>query len=174
MTQEDHNARLAEQADDDTAAKEAYPAGYQAIMREGEVSYQDYTNHTLAIGIVTIQEALAAEQRTLDEFRAEVQRRIEAAGATMLDDDEFTIELKPGPTTWDVGILVALKEQLGPTWLDKVFKPDHREIIHVPDKWDGTQLNAVARKFGGDVAETVARARIPGRPQVIVKKRGEP
>lgn len=129
------------------------------------------SDHDLAEAIFDVEGLIDAQIYRRDSLRLEVQRRIEAAGAKQLAVEGFHVELKPGPVTWDVGLLTALKEQL-PTWgdLDKVFTAAHETTVIIPDKWNGTQLNAVARRLGGDVAATVARARIPGVPKVVVER----
>ena len=132
--------------------------------------HRSLSDHTLAEAIVAAQEALADLQRSIDEMRADVQRRITDAGGTMLDNDQFLIELKPGPVSLDVGIIIAVKEQLSAENLAKCYTPAHQETIDVPEKWSLVQLNALARRYGV-VARIVERARVPGRPRVVVERK---
>ena len=143
-----------------------------AEARNEPYSEPTLTDHALAEEILAAQERIADNESVLHALRIEVQRRIEDSGGTMLDDPDFKIELKPGPVTYDVGILVPLKEQLSEENLAKVYTSadDVRREMKVSDKWDGQQLNALARRFGV-VARIVERARIPGRPKVVVERK---
>ena len=132
------------------------------------------SDHDLAEGIVDLDEAVDNLLRLRDEKRIELAHRITESGGTMLDDPDFTIELKPGPVSYDVGELVPLKEKLSEENLAKCFTSadDVRKRMKVSDKWDGQQLNALAGRYG-DVARIVERARIPGRAKVVVERKKE-
>ena len=142
------------------------PATDAETRASGYLMLREMSDHTIAVAIIEADEAVAQHRRTADEFRAEFQRRITDSGGTMLDDPDFTIELKPGPVSLDVGIIVAVKEQLSEENLAKCYTPAHQETIDVPEKWSLVQLNALARRYGV-VARIVERARVPGRPRVV-------
>jgi len=135
----------------------------------GDSEYADYSDHTLATTIMGCQANLDTLHRQVDRMKQELQNRIEGKGATMLADPEFSIELKQGVATFDAGIMVALKEELGESDLAKVLTPAHLETV--PEKWDGQQANAMARRYGGKVSEIVTKARIPGKPKLVVSRK---
>lgn len=146
-----------------------------AAEARGDEPYSEptLTDHALAEEIVAAQERIADNESVLHALRIEVQRRITDAGATMLADPDFTIELQPSSPTYDHGLLIALREWLTESEYDEAFTPAHEKQVPVPQRWDGGKLRKFERTYGGAVASIIERARIPGVPRVVVERKKE-
>lgn len=153
----DRDARLAEQAQDDAAAEEAYLA--------------DYSDHTLAAAIVELDDAIDRLQRHRDEQRAEVQRRIEAAGGRELLVEGFRVALEQESQGYDYGVLFALREVLPEDDWAKVHKDKYEKTQLVPARFDGTQVRRVRRAYGGEIERIAKSAEQPGRVRVVVERK---
>lgn len=130
------------------------------------------TDHELAEAVVNTKETIARLRRALVVLESTIQQRIEATGGRELMDDQYRMALEPGTPSYDYGLLRALLEAGIPQPdLDKAFAPAHDETVQVADRWNGTQLNSLEKRFGGHVAEIIQRARIPGASRLVVEKR---
>ena len=165
-----------------TTAKEAHEAMTQATEDQNTylgkvykaatvIAERELTDRELAEEVAWAQDRLAITQQTIELLRAEVQRRIEAAGGRQLAVEGFTVALVSDSPTYDYDRLIALREALEPDDWDKVHKDAYEKMTKVPAKFDGTQLRKVERDFGGHVREIIEAARIPGRSHVVVERR---
>ena len=108
----------------------------------------------------------------LDSIEAEMLVRLRDRGAKSLPVSSVDVELKPGTPTYDTTLLAPLVEQLPEADVSKAFTAAHDETVHVEDKWDGTQLNSLERRYGGEIADRIQRSRIPGPERLSVKPKG--
>lgn len=135
-------------------------------------SYADMETHALAVAYDGMVKSLKELRAAIDAIEQELIGRIRDAGGTALPDDDFLIELKRGSPTYDVGMLQPLLESEVPTEeLEKAYTPAHEEVVQVDAKWHGGQLNTLARRYGGEIADRIEQAKIPGPEKLDVKPR---
>ena len=139
-------------------------------MQDADVRLQELTAE-LAERLVNIEDALGSLREEADRIRVELRCRIEAEGGTELPCDGFRVALDRGTPSYDHGLLAALKEQLPEDELAKVYSPAYQKMVDVAEKWSGTHLNSLERRFGGQVATTIQQARIPGTLRVVVERK---
>ena len=109
---------------------------------------------------------------------SEIEARLDAKGARVLAVDGATVERPLGTAVYDYGTLAGLRETLSPAELGKAYTAPHDEYIPasvktVEEKWNGTQLNKLAKDLGGDVRETIERATTRNPMPVRITKAGD-
>jgi hypothetical protein len=105
--------------------------------------------------------ALAKLQDDIGRIEMELTHRMEARGATAIDDPDYVVTLKEGSPTWDYGKLAGLREVTSPEQLEGSYFPEHPETRVVPEKWNMTKAKTLGR-FGSVHTDILARARITG------------
>tara|TARA_Y100000310_G_scaffold335033_1_gene416103 strand:+ start:2071 stop:2541 length:471 start_codon:yes stop_codon:yes gene_type:complete len=143
------------------------------------LEYETFDDHLLlAIRIsAEEQEKLHRERRDRADF--EIQRRIDARGATGLPDEEFVCEVRyrnPSPV-YDPDRLKPLLEIITvEADLEKCYTAAHdeHEVIHYPEVWQAAPLKKVAMLYGDRAMAVLELARNPGRPYVVVERRKVP
>ena len=115
------------------------------------------------------QEKLFRDQRQRLEY--EILKRLEARQATEMTSPLWTAKLvKPSPQ-YDMGKLLALKEEVSPDEWAKAFTPEHMEMV--PAKLDMRVAGGWGKRFGSTVAQALDRARLPSGPGTLKITRKE-
>lgn len=109
-------------------------------------------------------EGISREIRQHQEH--ELQRRLEARGATVLPHPDLVVKLEYPSPTYDVGKLAALREHLPEELLleTRAWTPEHVETVMVAEKYDARVFRGFGRKFGDEVAAIIEGAKLPGGP----------
>ena len=111
---------------------------------------------------------LATAQAGLGHIEQEIHARIDAAGGTALvnSDGGILLKRKHVTPTYDMALLVALKEKLTDEAIAEVFYDawDEPKTIHHEAGYNGTQLNKWATAVGWPVREIMDRAALATRP----------
>lgn len=131
--------------------------------------YQEFDTHTLALALDANRQEQQALREAAQAIEAELFARIMDSGGTSLPDDDFKIELKHSSPTYDMNALTPLLEILPDDDKAKAYSPATTKVIDVPEKWSGTQLNALARRYGGEIAHRIEQAKIPGKAHLEVE-----
>ncbi len=106
----------------------------------------------------------------LDTIEAEMLARLRGRGAKSLPVSSIDVELKPGTPTYDNDLLVPFIEgesKLPDEDLAKAYTAP--EWVLTEPKWHGGQLNRIESAYGGEIADRIQRARIPGAETLRVK-----
>ena len=132
------------------------------------------TTEALIARHLTIQQAqkqLAEERYALEQ---ELQARMEADSATvLLGLDGARVELVYPSPTYNNGILMEVLELLPPgaeAEMARGYIHAHEEIVQVAARFDMRQVKTWV-KFGKEIADTIERAKIPGRPGLKVTRK---
>ena len=136
-------------------------------------AYETPTDHELGLSILDAKEQIENMHLALRLLEADMQRRIEATGGTALPDDAIEMKLEPGRiVSWEYNHLTPLKDGILTTDdLKACWTEARTEMVKVPEKWDGQQLNVMAKKYGDKVAGPVARADNRGDPKLVVTRK---
>ena len=111
---------------------------------------------------------MLGEQR--QRIQQELERRMLEREATEILHPSIECRLEKGTPTWDYGKLAKLRELLPPEVIDTAWSAAHQETVDVPEKWNMVKAKTFA-KYGGEIADVIAKATIPGRSRLVVKKR---
>lgn len=103
----------------------------------------------------------------------ELKQRMEKNGAREIPHPELTCELKFPSPGYDFSKLYRLAELVPPEIFAKGFIPAHEETVMVPDKFNAVQFKTWA-KYGTEVQEVIAEARIPGTPLLKIMRKPNP
>jgi hypothetical protein len=104
-------------------------------------------------------------------MEAELLRQIRETGGTEIADPDYRIAIDTASPTYDHGLLVALREVLSEDEWNKVFTPAFTKTVDVPEKYNGSALNSVERRFGGDAARIIGQARIEGASRLVIERK---
>lgn len=129
-----------------------------------------FSDESLTHAYAILEESIKGDRQLLDTYGQELLRRLHARDATEIHAEGVVAKLVHGTPTYDVGILQPLLEALPEEFLKHAYSPEHEETRTVPARWDGRVLNEIERKLGGEVAQTIKAARIPGAESVKVEK----
>ena len=164
---------LAEQSYNDQQAEEAYrQLVYHDSLRNTynqPVDYEHLDDAMLAEGIALMTLDLTEIQNAKGRMEQELTRRLEERGARELAHATLIVKLEYPSPTYDVAKLRPLAEIIPPEDYAKAFQPEHTKSVPMPARFDGKQLNALARKFGQPVQEVLDQARLPSAPRLVVK-----
>lgn len=119
------------------------------------------------------REELAEHHAAVATIEAVLFARIRASGGTMLPDARWRIAIETGSRELDQNALRPLLEILPDDEVAKAFTEEHKVTSTVPAKWDGTQLNRIARAYGGEIAARIQGARKPGKERLVVERKEE-
>lgn len=125
--------------------------------------YRDVDDIALASDIAHCLKAEAEIRDTRQRRERELQRRLEARGATELAHPDLVVKLETPSSAYDVGKLRALYEVCPKEEVDKAVTPAHDEMVHIPEKWSAVKFKALL-KYGVDVFEVIEAAKLPGGP----------
>jgi len=141
---------------------------------EAEGNYASMGDKELLAAYVDAREK---EVRARDiRFRTEyvIKQRVEERDATGIPDDEYlcTVKEQPPSPPYDSELLIPLLEIFNEGDLGECYEGGHRgPAPWIPAKWDTVKLKTMARLYGGDVLDILAKARLPGRLQITVERR---
>jgi hypothetical protein len=116
------------------------------------------------------QEGLARLQRRVDELKIELLTRMHERGGETIPSESY-ICARRVTSTYDQGLLGALKETFLEHELKECYVPAYEETIRVPESWSTVKVKAFAKDHGHEALAIVERARIPGRPTLLLRKR---
>ena len=119
-----------------------------------------------AIALLLHTEAECRDHRQRCEH--ELQRRLEARGATELPHATLEVKLIYPSPNYDISTLRRLYEELPKEVVDQAVTPAHDKTIHVPEAWDARKFKSFA-KFGADVHAIIEAARLPAPPKLRVR-----
>ena len=105
-----------------------------------------------------------------ERYEKEIQDRMEASGATVMQHDAFEEIVLKGSPTYDQGVLGPLGDLLTArdhqhAWVPEAQKP-------IPGHYDMTKLKPL-KKLGGRILELIEAAEVPGKKQLRLKLRKE-
>jgi len=166
---------LAEQAYNDQQAEETYRQwlmdGLNEQMSEGELmAYEHLDDAMLAEGISRMAFDLTEIQNAKGRMEQELTRRLQDRGARELAHATLIVKLAyPSPEYNTPKLRLLLGEVVSPEECAKAYKAEHTKQVSVAAKFDGQQLNVLARKYGQPVQEVLDQARLPAAPRLVVK-----
>ena len=132
---------------------------------------EEIDDTALAERLEGMEESMAQLRETADRIRYELTRRIQERNGTELPSERYRIALEQGSPRYDYGLLRALEELVPPDDYAKAYKAPYTHEVTDQEKWSGTALNSLERRFGGKVALVIQQARIPGEPHLVVKRK---
>lgn len=126
------------------------------------------TNDELAGWLENLLDESKKIQESIGRIEMVLNRRFDAAEATVLPSTHFKIERPQGAPQYDYNRLAKLREILPPEMIAQAYQPEREEVTTIREKWDGRTLNTWARTLGREVKEIVedATTRKPGRVKV--------
>lgn len=104
-------------------------------------------------------------------LRASLTRKIVDAGGTAIPNEYYDVRIERSKTLQKD--IATLKQLHGLVPDDELTKALYIEQPPPIEKADGTKLNALARKYGGEVREIIEKAMQPiyGAPRLIFERR---
>lgn len=128
--------------------------------------YTDMDDVALASDIARLSEMERNYREIRQRQEHELQRRLEARGATELPHPDLVVKLEHPSPTYDVGKLAALRELLPEELLleTKAWMPEHVETVLVAERYDARVFRTFGRKYGDEVGAVIEGAKMPGGP----------
>jgi hypothetical protein len=130
--------------------------------------YEELSTHLLAQALEINRGDIANLRTQATEMEATLFARINAAGGKALPCEGFTVEIKQGTPTYDMGIIIALEEHLPAAEWEAMYTPETTVIV--PHKVHGGKVNKAAQ-YGGDVLRIIEQSRQPGAPRLVVERK---
>ena len=127
-----------------------------------------FLDEGLAELIAAVDKDIAALQRERGLLEMELTRRLVDRGARELAHPTLEVRLDYPSPTYDVGKLRALAEIVPPEDYAKAYQPEYIKQVPVAARFDGRQLNTLARKFGTPVQGALELARLPSSPRLRI------
>lgn len=135
--------------------------------------YMSLDDHGLLMTWDFFTQGIKDKKASLLKVEAEIKRRLDDREGSMIDDPDYTCELKEGRPTWDESGLWRLKELVEPDTLkENGWTPAYEEVVtnKVPESWNMTNLKKLVR-LGKAVAQVIEAARIPGALRMVIKRK---
>ena len=144
----------------------------QRVKQVRALADEDLVNEYL--GLVEGLEAMRGEARLRE---VELLRRMEEQSALRLNAARGHVDLKYGSPSYDTPALRPLLELITHEEMQEAYSHEREETVTrtVPERWNGTKLNMLERRYGGQVADVIQRARAPGAPRLTatIKESGD-
>ena len=123
---------------------------------------ESLTDTDLVDKIADLHEARASLTVLIVEAEADALQRLREKAGHTLAGNTADLNLVSGRTTYDLGTLHPLLEMLTEEEITTAWTPEHMEPV--PAKWNGQQLNVIARKHGLNtpIGQRITDARIEG------------
>lgn len=130
-------------------------------------------DNELITELADIQEAIADLMTQESRLKAELHRRMQERGAKEMPHAQYRVSLVTESPTYDVSVLAQLREKLPEDWLHKCWTPGYIDTSprEVKERWSGQHLNSAEKQLGGEVAEIIKRARLPGQTRISIKRK---
>jgi len=129
----------------------------------------DFTFDELVEELVNVKKRI----ENMREGQWMLERRIlevmEERGATVAKADGYDVTITRS-VSYDAGILAALREITPPEDLERIYYPEHDEVVRKPEKWNMQQGRRLA-KLGHEHAAIIEDAKIYGNPAIKIKER---
>lgn len=136
--------------------------------------YQDMLDPELVWQLGIAQESMAQLRKRIQRLEHEVMMRLEKYQALELFHPEWECTLKKPSPTYDVPKLRAiLGETVDPGIWKSAYIDEHPEVTIIPAKFNGTQMNSLARKHGKPITDAMAEALLPSAPGKLKVSRKE-
>jgi len=122
-----------------------------------------------------VQELVDVKKRidNMKEAQWMLERRIlevmEERGATVAKTERHDVVISRS-VSYDAGILAGLREITSPEDLERIYYPEHDEVVRKPEKWNMQQGRRLA-KLGHEHAAIIEDAKIYGNPAIKIKER---
>ena len=134
--------------------------------------YEDYDDAHLATVIVQWRDKETGAREARQRLEHELQRRMEARGATELPHPDLVVKLETPSPAYDNSKLRRLYEIAPREEVDKCVTPAHTEEVRVEEKWSAVKFKTLL-KYGVEVFEVIEAAKLSGGPprlRITVKK----
>ena len=129
----------------------------------------DFTFDELVEELVNVKKRI----ENMKEGQWMLERRIlevmQERGATVAKADGHDVTITRS-VSYDAGILAALREITPPDDLERIYYPEHDEVVRKPEKWNMQQGRRLA-KLGHEHAAIIEDAKIYGNPTIKIKER---
>ena len=129
----------------------------------------DFTFDELVEELVNVKKRI----ENMREGQWMLERRIlevmEERGATVAKTERYDVAITRS-VSYDAGILAALREITPPEDLERIYYPEHDEVVRKPEKWNMQQGRRLA-KLGHEHAAIIEDAKIYGNPAIKIKER---
>ena len=129
----------------------------------------DFTFDELVEELVNVKKRI----ENMREGQWMLERRIlevmEERGATVAKTERHDVVISRS-VSYDAGILAALREITPPEDLERIYYPEHDEVVRKPEKWNMQQGRRLA-KLGHEHAAIIEDAKIYGNPAIKIKER---
>lgn len=138
-----------------------------------QADWSVFTDEVLAEDIYMLAQEEAAYRDARQRREQELIRRLQERGARELAHPKLTVALDLGTPSYDMGtVRSGLGEIVPPEELREAWEEAREKVVQVPGRWNGTKLNALARKYGEPVRAVLERAKVPGaaRLKITVKE----
>ena len=123
----------------------------------------------LAEEISRLDDQIATLQRHRGLAEQELTRRLEGREALMLAHPYLQIELVYSTPSYDTAKLLALAEVIPPEDYHRAYHPEHVKEVQVAARFDGRQLNTLARRYGDPVRMILEGAKLPSNAKLVVR-----
>ena len=129
----------------------------------------DFTFDELVEELVNVKKRI----ENMKEGQWMLERRIlevmQERGATVAKAESHDVTITRS-VSYDAGILAALREITPPDDLERIYYPEHDEVVRKPEKWNMQQGRRLA-KLGHEHAAIIEDAKIYGNPTIKIKAR---
>ncbi len=129
----------------------------------------DFTFDELVEELATVVDRLASLERSKWMLEKRIVHLMMDRGATVAKTETHEVEIR-GSVTYDVSILARLREITDPEDLERIYYPEHEEVVRRPEKWNMTSGRKLA-KFSHEHAAIIEDAKIYGNPKVSLRLR---
>lgn len=128
------------------------------------------TDQELVSRWAALQEELKRGSAALYAIERELRDRMLRTGASEISHPNYSVKLRPGTPSYDLGRLLPLLEieTISPQALSKAYFPAYQKTETVPARWDGRGLNEL-RKLGGRITEIIDGATFRADPKLEIK-----
>lgn len=127
------------------------------------------TDEALANIINDKEAAIAVLENEVHYAVTALTLRLQNRGALALAHPTLEVSLVYPSPTYETSKLKALAELVPPEDYAKAYQPEWVKEVPQPARFDGRQLNSLARKYGQPVREILAAAQLPSTPRLVVK-----
>ena len=124
---------------------------------------------TLATLIDHLDTKIKGLQNERGHVEQELTRRLQERGARELAHPTLEVKLVYPSPTYETAKLMVLAEIIPPEDYNKAYQPAWVKEVPQAARFDGRQLNTLARKYGEPVQKVLDQARLPSAPKLDVK-----
>lgn len=130
----------------------------------------DMTDDALLAAYDGVITALKEQQALADRMKYEIIKRADQRMAEGIPSMSYNVKVSRG-NKYDTERLAPLKELLLSGDLAICYTPAREETKQVPEKWNMTKLNSIAKAYGINAIKIIEDAKTPGEPTVKFEPR---